>query len=274
MKPVSLLNQGRYSADWVKDFYDQTGIWWGPGSEDPDEELERARTIDRLCGPGPKRILELGCGTGHTAAATANQGHNVTALDISTRRIQQARENNPSPRKGSLAFIEGDFYTVELEGKFDVICYWDGFGIGSDEDQRRLMRRMADEWLAADGHVLLDVTSGSWAARHAGEEFHLDPLEGVSGSVHMLRRWHFDVLHSRWIDEWIPTKHPEDALAQSIRCYTPADFLLLLEGTGLELKSIEANGLPVQLSADEVSTGGPLAEVYSYLVALVLARQE
>ena len=271
MKPVSLLGQGKHSAAWVKDFYDQTGIWWGPGAEIPDEDQARAQAINRLCGPGPKRVLELGCGAGHSAAATADQVHDVTGVDLSTRRIQQARDNYPSPRKGPLVFIEGDFYIVELEGKFDAICYWDGFGIGSDEDQRRLLRRMAREWLAPDGHVLIDVASSAWAARHAGEEMRLDPLEGVPGSVEMLRRWQFDVLHSRWIDEWKPTEHPEDALAQSIRCYTPADFLLLLEGTGLELKSIEANGKPVELSDDRIATDSPLADAYSYLVLLELA---
>ena len=103
MKPVSLLRQGKYSADWVKDFYDQTGIWWGPGSEIQEEDQARARAIERLCGPGPKRVLELGCGAGHTAASIAGQGHAVTAVDLSPRRIRQARENYPTPRKGPLA---------------------------------------------------------------------------------------------------------------------------------------------------------------------------
>ncbi|MFN5457566.1 MAG: hypothetical protein ACK5BX_41150, partial [Bradyrhizobium sp.] len=34
-------------------------------------------------------------------------------------------------------------YTIELAGRFDVVCYWDGFGIGSDADHRRLLRRIA-----------------------------------------------------------------------------------------------------------------------------------
>jgi hypothetical protein len=29
MKPVSMLDQGMYSLEWIKDFYTQAGIWWG-----------------------------------------------------------------------------------------------------------------------------------------------------------------------------------------------------------------------------------------------------
>ena len=36
MEPVSLFHQGNYSLDWVKDFYTQAGIWWGPGAQDEE----------------------------------------------------------------------------------------------------------------------------------------------------------------------------------------------------------------------------------------------
>ncbi len=91
MKPKSLLSSGHYSSEWIRDFYDQTGIWWGPDSEIPEEDKLRGAAIERLCGPGPRRVLELGCGAGHSAAATADCGHAVTGLDISPRRIQQAK---------------------------------------------------------------------------------------------------------------------------------------------------------------------------------------
>ena len=185
MKKQSLLQNGVYSTGWIKDFYDQTGIWWGPDSEIGAEEQARALTINRLCGPGSKRVLELGCGAGHAAAAAADLGHAVTGVDLSTRRIQQARDNFPGPHPGSLTFIEGDFYTIQLEGKFDAITYWDGFGLLDDDGQRTLFRRIAQEWLAPGGSFLVDVASSAWAARNAGKEMVLAPLEGVPGSVKM-----------------------------------------------------------------------------------------
>ncbi|MCX6032972.1 MAG: methyltransferase domain-containing protein [Chloroflexi bacterium] len=273
MTPVSLLQRGAYSLDWVKDFYDQTGIWWGAETDDPAEDVRRAATVERLCGPGPLRILELGAGAGRTAAALADRGHTVIGVELSPLRARQAQEVVGIARKGSLTVLEADFYTVELAGRFDVVCYWDGFGIGSDADHRRLLRRIARDWLTPTGCALVDVASTTWAARHAGTEEVLAPLQGVSGSVEMLRRWHFDALHGRWIDEWQPTAAPENTLAQTIRCYTPADFLLLLEGAGLALQRIEVDGQALDWEANRITTTGPLLEAYSYLVQLIPAGQ-
>jgi SAM-dependent methyltransferase len=255
--------------DWVKDFYDQTGIWWGAESDDPAEDEARADRIERLCGPGTHRVLELGAGAGRTAAAIAARSHAVTAVELSPLRVQQARELLRQPRPGTLDILEADFYTVELEGRFDVVCYWDGFGIGSDADHRRLLKRMAGCWLAPGGSVLIDVASTLWAARHAGLAERLAPLKGVPSSVEMIRRFHFDPMHCRWIDEWQPVANPEKALAQTIRCYTPADFLLLLEGTGLALKRLEVEGQALDFTSEAIVTSGPLVDAYSYLVQLI-----
>ena len=268
MTPISLLKGGKYSSDWIRGFYDQASIWWGAESENPAEDLARAARVARLAGAGPKRILELGAGAGCTAAAMADQGHAVVAIELSPLRAMQARALMAASRPGSLTVVEGDFYQIELPGRFDVICCWDGFGVGSDTDHRRLLRRIAQDWLTPGGCALIDVASTAWAARHAGEEETLAPLPGVPGSVEMRRRWHFDTLHSRWIDEWQPKAAPEDALAQTVRCYTPADFLLLLEGTGLVLKRVEINGQPLDFAGDQIVTSEPLLETYSYLVQL------
>ena len=68
MSPLSLLRSGRYSLEWVKDFYTQTGKWWGPGVQEPAVHAARVEAVSRLGGPGAWRILELGSGPGYTAA--------------------------------------------------------------------------------------------------------------------------------------------------------------------------------------------------------------
>jgi hypothetical protein len=84
----------------------------------------------------------------------------------------------------------------------------------------------------------------------------------------MIERCHFDPVHCRWIDEWEPTAAPESALAQTIRCYTPADLLLLLEGTGLALKHIEVGGQVLDLDANNITIAGALMQAWCYLVQL------
>jgi SAM-dependent methyltransferase len=267
MQPLSLLRHGQYSQAWVRDFYIQAGKWWG--AEVSGLEQLRVAAVERLCGKGTKRILELGAGAGLTAALMADAGHDVVAVEFSSVYAGYAREHLKTPHAGTLEIVEADFYTVDLSGRFDVVCYWDGFGVESDADQRRLLRRIAQDWLAPDGSALIDVFSPIKPIRDANTVMQLDPLEGVPESVKMNRRCFFDPLYCRWIDEWEPVDAPENALAQTIRCYTPADFLLLLEGTGFTLKYLEVDGQALDFISAAVTTSGPLMEAYSYLVQLV-----
>lgn len=269
----SLLRQSDYSQDWVKDFYTQAGIWWGSDPQASGTHAERVRLVEKLCGPGPKRILDLGCGPGRTAAALADEGHAVVGVELNPTGANYARELLKTPRKGALTFLEADFYTVDVAGSFDVVTCWQIFGFGSDADQRRLLRRIAQEWLAADGSVLLDVYNPAGPARDHGKEWHLAPLKGVPGSVEMIERCYYDPVQGRWIDEWQPTACPENALAQTLRCYTPADLLLLLEGTGLRLDRVEiaAEVLDVQCNRRTLIKDA-FKNDYNYLVQLALQK--
>jgi SAM-dependent methyltransferase len=270
MKPVSLLRSGNYSTDWVKDFYTQAGVWWGADPhDDPSDHKARAAIVERLCGPGKRRVLDLGAGSGFTAAALAEAGHSVVGVELNPTDVGYAQELLTLSRQGSLSTLEGSYYTIELDGRFDVVGWWEGFGLGSDAEQRRMLQRIAREWLAPGGCALIDVYSPVRAARHAGEEVHLEALEGVPGSVAMIERCHFDPVYSRWIDEGQPIAEPDKALAQTIRCYTPMDLLLLLEGTGLALKRIEVNGCEVDFSTNQITLSGPLTEAWGYLAQLI-----
>jgi SAM-dependent methyltransferase len=265
----SLLQQENYSQEWVKDFYTQAGIWWGTDPQAAGTHEYRVKTIERLCGPGMKRILDLGAGPGHTVAALADCGHTVVGVELNPTDAAYARELLKTTRKGVVTFLEADFYTIELDGLFDVVTCWQVFGMGSDADQRRLLRRIAQEWLAPTGSVLLDVYNPMGPARDNGREWRLAPLPGVTGSVEMIERCHYDPVQGRWVDGWQPTANPEHTLAQTLRCYTPADLLLLLEGTGLCLKTVEIGGEAVDVTANKRTTSTDLFKSdYNYLVQL------
>lgn len=268
MRNNSLMRQQRYSLDWIEPFYTQAGIWWG---EDPQAEgvhAARVATVARLCGPGRKHILDLGTGPGATAAALADAGHAVLAVELSPARAAYAAKLAELPHAGSLAVLQADFYGAPIVERFDLVCLWETFGLGSDADQRRLLRRIATEWLAPGGSALVEVYSPFRPARDACTAERLKPLRGVPGSVEMWERCHFDPLHCRWIDEWEPTAAPEQALAQTVRCYSPADLLLLLEGTGLSLTHAEVEGAPLDVLSEAVTLSGPLMDAWCYLVQL------
>lgn len=260
------MDAGRYTLDWIKPFYDRTAVWWGPNTSTAVYQ-ERVRTVERLAGPPPRRVLDLGAGPGGTAAALADAGYDVVAVELSDRAAY-ARKLAAVKRAGSMEVVQADFYSAELPGRFDVVCCFEVFGLGNDADQRRLLRRIAEDWLAPGGAVLMDVYSPFKPARDDGTEELLKPLRGVPGSVEMRERCRFDPFHSRWIDEWVPAAAPERSLAQTLRCYSPVDLLLVLEGTGLSVDHLVVEGEALALPDGTVRPSAPLLEAWSYLVRL------
>jgi SAM-dependent methyltransferase len=268
MNPHSLFASGKHTRGWIQDFYNQAGEWWGPDPQEPGVHEGRRATLERLCGPAPLRVLELGAGSGYSAAVLADAGHSVVAVELSPARAAFARKLAMVSRRGNLVAVEGDFYTADLPGPFDAVVCWETFGLGSDADQRLLLRRIAREWLAPAGRALVEVYSPARPTRDAGSEVRLPPLPGVPGSVEMLERCHFDARHCRWIDEWVLVAAPDKALAQSIRCYSPADLALLLEGTGLSLHHLEVDGQALAPGDDAITLSPALLRAWSYLAVL------
>ena len=157
--------------DWVRDFYARQYEWadwrrrWS--GFDPNERNARVDAVTRHAGPAPHRILELGSGTGTTAAALASAGHSVVAIEMQDELAEHTQDLAAVVTGGSLRAIAGDFYEVDPPGTFDVVAYFDGFGIGTDEDQVRLLHRIVG-WLAPGGCALVDVLVPSYWARQAG----------------------------------------------------------------------------------------------------------
>lgn len=70
-----------------------------------------------------QRLLDAGCGTGALAWAAARRGADVTAIDLSPKLIDLARERAPNDLKsGHVEFLTGDMLEPSL-GIFDhVVC--------------------------------------------------------------------------------------------------------------------------------------------------------
>jgi SAM-dependent methyltransferase len=255
--------------EWIDGFYSETGTWWGHAeSAVTARDHRRLATLERLAGrPGNAlRVLELGSSYGNTAFVTAQAGHDITAIELSDRIDFAVRFAN-EPVAGDLRFVKADFYAFELESPVDVVAYWNGFGVGSDADQRRLLQRMSERWLNPDGIVVMDVSSPARWIQWAGDEEHKRARPDAGYPFNVSERTDYDPIGNRFIDTWWRTEQPKDAISQHLRCYTPADLLLLLEGTGLRLRHAEVEGITLEL--DTLATSDhPLWRNHEYLVVL------
>jgi hypothetical protein len=57
----------------------------------------------------------------------------------------------------------------------------------------------------------------------------------------LMQRNDFDPVGCRFLDQWWKLNDPSEVISQSIRCYTPGDFLLLLKGTQFVVERWEVN---------------------------------
>jgi SAM-dependent methyltransferase len=243
---------------WVSSFYDRKGQVWGPSGV-LGHHRERAAAIERFGRISHGRVLEIGAGSGGSAVATAELGYRVVALELSSVRAGFASDLTQGRADLTIEVLEADFMTVELSEKFDVVTCWNGFGVGSDADQRQLLKRIRQDWLVDDGVAILDIFNPVGWSRLAGESS-IDEETGLRTAVD------FDAVENRLVDNWWFDGDARPPMAQSIRCYSPPDFRLLLESTGLRLADVEVDGIPLT----EVTPGidGPMANAWGYRVLL------
>lgn len=249
-------------------FYSVTGEWWG-ASETEIGEIDRAR-VELLCkvnDGAPGRLLELGCGFGATAIASAHAGFDVTAIELSNR-VDFARSSTQDTFDRKIEWIKGDFYTTPINGPFDVVTYWNCLGAGSDADQRRLLKRISGEWLSDDGVALIDVLNPFVHARWDGQTDHKHAANTNGYQRNQHESTAFDPVQNRFIETWTDDTSSDVKVSQSIRAYTPADLRLLLETTGLTLESIYISGEMIDPSKDYPGLEALMVVEQQYLAVL------
>jgi len=220
---------------WQKDFYRKQFLWSKSWMDYDMDTLvgDLIVKLQRLCGKDTNKILELGGGNGQFAVTAAKHGYEITVIEIVPECIEHIHYLKEKHDIGdNLRIIEGDFYNVPLKDQFDVVCYWDGFGIGTDAEQLLLLENISD-WLKPGAQALIDIyTPWYWAAT-AEQEVSFGKIKTKYG---------FDAEGCRMLDSWWLEDRKENVITQSLRCYSPADLKLLLNNTDLQYIHHEPGG--------------------------------
>jgi 2-polyprenyl-3-methyl-5-hydroxy-6-metoxy-1,4-benzoquinol methylase len=120
--------------------YEQKKLPWDTGR--PDSQLMQLLSRWPKCGGN---VLEIGCGTGTNAVWLAEQGFQVTGMDISSNAIAVARQR--AKEKGvDCTFTDGDFLVspVEVSRQFSLIFDRGCFHVmGSDERRHLFVQQVA-----------------------------------------------------------------------------------------------------------------------------------
>jgi SAM-dependent methyltransferase len=91
--------------------------WYAEVEQYPDRWEYRESVVD--LGVSPKRVLEVGCGTGVFLSRLRTAGHRGTGLDFNAGAVASARGRGLDARVGDLASA-----AREIAGRFDAVaCY-------------------------------------------------------------------------------------------------------------------------------------------------------
>ena len=90
--------------------------------------------IMSLLPKSPKKILDLGCGTGWTSIFLAKCGYEVTGQDISADMIEYANQNKNRENLANLHFIVSDYEELTFLEEFDGAIFYDSLHHSMNED--------------------------------------------------------------------------------------------------------------------------------------------
>jgi SAM-dependent methyltransferase len=207
----------------------------------------------------PRRVLDLGCGTGRITFPIALQGlkhrsdFRIVGLDESVTFLDRARARLMSSHpaaSGAVAFVEGDMATFNLPDRFDLIVIgYNNLSYLISPEQRIGCLSAVRRHLAEGGRVAIDLQVPSFglladaqtavfpALRHELEW--RDPAPGVSRFVSLFKTTSYDASTQTEETTHYWEIYREDGRHQSLikdltwHLYFPSELRLLLRLCGL-----------------------------------------
>lgn len=196
---------------------------------------EVKRMVDWLHLPAGSRIFDLCCGMGRHSLALADEGYQVTGMDLSRVLLAEARKLD---QEGRVRWLEGDMRQVPDEGPYDaVVNLFTSFGYFEGEAENAKVLREISRLLKPGGRFIIDYLNPEAVRRHL-----------VPHSV----RQDGDVTidEKRKIEDGFVRKRivlteagqPERSYMEQVKLYGLEDFQRLIELAGAELHIEEVYG--------------------------------
>lgn len=184
--------------------------------------------------PGPRRVLDLGCGPGVFACELGHLADSWLGLDISPEFIEQARTSSYQRGMAHLTFRVSSLYEVEEQERFNLILLGGVLGYVPDAELPRLMEHVRRHLLPGGVvYVRVSVTPG------------LYPAMKLSGSypIHYRKRKRYEKLFREAGFEVSRQRDYAFSDAALSVCYTA--FSRWIGGTGMTAHRIARSLWPV-----------------------------
>lgn len=177
--------------------------------------------------PIGSKMLDVACGNGRYSIYLADKGYDVTGIDISNSKIQEASESTGD----HLQFYRHDMRLPFRKNHFDyVFNFFTSFGyFERDEDHDRTIASIRDN-LKVGGCFLLDYMNTPKVIEELVEEEERE-LDGIHFSI---KRY----VENNFIVKKIEIHHRnrDFEFIERVRAFYLEDFQQMLADNGLELK--------------------------------------
>lgn len=210
---------------WYESFFETDEWLLLATSRDPARTAEEAAFVASRLPPGG-RVLDLACGTGRVSIPLAQQGFEVSGLDISDRVLEVARAEGPG-----LDFRRGDMRELPWEDEsFDgVINVWTAFGYFDTQAEDERVLAEVVRVLRPGGVFLLETVNQAKLIR----EFQHQGWQELANGTLMLENRTHDLATGRSQAFWTFVKDGEKReLSFDHRLYTAAEYGELLRRAG------------------------------------------
>lgn len=199
------------------------------------DESEAVRLIDLIvCNVNLKNnvsVLDMACGAGRHAIEFAKKGFNVTAVDLSSRLLNEAKKNAVNAEV-NIEFVLSDILEFETELKFDLAAnLFTSFGYFEQDDENYKIIQKAYNLLQKDGYFVLDYFSKEYLIKN------LRPTTVFSenGSKIIQKR---ALTRDRIVKKiTIEKDDSNEEFYESVRLFTYEEIIEMIKKTGFKISS-------------------------------------
>ncbi len=179
-----------------------------------------------------KFVLDMACGAGRHAISFAEEGFDVTAVDLSENLLNTAR-SNAKKEKVNVNFILSDIRNFHSEKTFDLVLnLFTSFGYFEKDEENAEVIQKAFDLMNTGGWFVLDYFSKNYILNN------LIPItvENIAGrQITQIR----EVKNNR-IEKDIRIKSNGNVTnyLESVRLYSKSEIIKMLEKTGFKVIKI------------------------------------
>jgi len=221
-------------TDWTDTFF--TGLWGElqRRSYSREESEAEARFIRRALGLRKgSRVLDCPCGDGRISLELAEEGIRVFGVDRCAESIRRARRRL---RAAGLSgrFEVGDMRRLSTDERFHaVVNWWGSFGYYDDATNLEILTGFADR-VVRGGRVLVAQVNRERILRDFGHR-----RSAAYGRVRIETENRWDPVGQRIDGKWtVVLGRRRERRRSSMRVYTRAQMVRLMEAAGLEVVSV------------------------------------